>query len=325
MDENTTLKIVSPDRDYSKINKPNMETYLSAQAQVEMLKTLIMDPFEDNLKDSTGFSKEKLPKEKQNIEKRIGNHMFYIEVKPTSSPKYGECYNFMNNYLNGLMHGNLEGRKREGVRTTEEGAFVLLEDVLNNFNNSIQESIQPSVEFKIKTSKGSTKRKAEELTKTVLSLDYDRDYSALVSENAKYYIESKKIVKGISDIILNPFQNSVKDASGFTKSNIPLEVKYTKTPVGNVLCYVVSSPADSVSYGKIVSDFMDYIGEIMQHADENQKSGISELRRFDGKVFVKLPVLVEKLSAIKGSYTNNSLRQNVSYLRRPKDDKIMIE
>jgi len=60
-----------------------MEVYLSAKAQIEMLTTMIIAPFEKQLKEDTGYSDDNVPKSKETLVRRIGNHMFKLEVKPT--------------------------------------------------------------------------------------------------------------------------------------------------------------------------------------------------------------------------------------------------
>ena len=91
------------------------------------------------------------------------------------------------------------------------------------------------------------------------------------------------------------------------------------------MCYAVNSPTDSPSYGKIVDDFIKYLDGLTEESSGNLKSAIPELRHFDGKAFVKPTALTKNLNKIKEDRTTSTIRQNISYLRRPRDDKIIIE
>ncbi len=319
------LKIIDANQNYNKITRANMETYLSASAQVDMLKSMIIGPFEKALKEDTSYNNENIPKAKIALEKRIGNHNFKFDIKPSTNPKYGEVYDEMNQYLSELGRGNSEGRRRDGVRTTEEGTYILLDDVIDNLNTSIDNNTEPSVEIKIKTSNG---KDSQQLTRTVLELDYTRDYSIVKGEgaghNARNYIEAKKIVKNVESVITKPFDAAVKEQTGFSKENIPADVEYSKNSVGNVLCYVVSSPSDSVKYAKVMDGFINHI-EVLSEETTKQKSAMPELKRLDGRAYVNLANLTETLDALKDNNTTETLRQNVKYLRKPKDDKIIVE
>ena len=325
MQNENVFKIVSSGNSYHTINPANMETYLSAAAQVELLETMVIGPFEDQLKKDTGFGKNKIPKKRESIERRIGNHMFYIDIKPTTKPKYGEVFNAMTAYIDGLKQGRLEGRKRDGVRTIDGGSYVSLDDLMANLDIFVGESMQPSAEFSIRTSKG---KRSKDITQSVLQLDYSRDYGRTEGQgaaaNARDYIEAKKIVNDVTSVITKPFEASVRNATGFGKDNIPSEVIYTKTPVGNVLCYCVNSPAENISYGKVMADFKKYLAEIAEET-KNPRSAMVELRRAEGKDYVNLSILHLMLNQMKESNTATTIRQNISYLRRPKDDKIIVE
>jgi hypothetical protein len=324
--EETTFKIVGKENNYGKVNVPNMGIYLSASAQVEMLEAMIIKPFEEQLKKDTGYSEQKIPKEKKSEQRRIGNHMFYIDIKPTQTQKYAEVYNAMERYIQGLEQCVAHGRRREGLRTANgEESYMLLEDVVDHLHQSIADNTKPNVEIKIKTSKG---KEDKEVTKAVLQLDYTRDYSKTegkgAADNARDYIEAKKIASSIDAIITKPFEKAVKDATGFSKDSIPSVVVYTKNPVGNVLCYGVSSPADNVSYGKIVNTIIGYVDSMSEEAGK-EKSSVPELKHFDGKAFVSVAALNKKLEESKKDNTATTIRQTINYLRRPKDDKIIIE
>lgn len=310
----TKLKIIDNQNDYSRIDAANLETYLSAEAQVNMLKTMIIEPFEKNIKKDTGYSKEKRPTSKKTLEKRIGSHNFKLEVKPTKNPKYSEVYDEMDKYFTGLGKSAEDSRRRDGIRNTQEGTFVLLEDIADNLNKAIEKSFDPGVEIKIIPSKG---KDSEELTRSVLEFDYSRDYGALKKDNARDYIEAKKIVSKANKVILKPFDGAVKARIGFSRDNMPADVVYSKNPIGDVLCYVVSSPASSVSYGKVIGCFSSYVGGLCGQG--------GDVKMFNRKAYVSLKKISKGLESIKAAHTSTTLRQSVSYLKRPQDDKIIIE
>jgi len=322
METETRFKVITPDRDYSKINRENMETYLSAAAQLEMLSTMVITPFETALKTETGYSKENIPAEVKTLDKRIGNHMFYFTVTPTSSPSYAAVFDEVSTYIEGLKQGSEEERRRDGVRTSEEGVFVRLDDLVARYNDSVDANTEKGVKIEIRTSKG---KKSKELTEAVLELDYARDFSETTAANARDYLEAKKIYDAVKGVVVDPFEKAVKEQPGRTKDNVADdEICYDKFTVGNVLCHIVSSRAESVKYGKILDGFRAYLEGIAAMSEE-QRSSTPELRRFDGKAYVSLDSAAGTLAGLKSANTSPTLRQNVHYLRKPKEDRIIVE
>lgn len=302
-----------------KLTDENIELYLSASAQVELLEKVVVGPFESALKDMTGYGKDKMPDGKEIVERRAGNHVIKVEVKPSTSVSYSTVYEAMVNFLNGLKEGVETGRKRHGVRVVENGAYTLLDDVVDKLGDEIRYNTSKGVSQKILTSAG---KDSIETSLRTAYVDVTDDFSEVKGPNATIYIEAKKQIDGINKGIIKPFERAIKGTIGFSKENLPDGVKYTKLVIGDVLVYCVSSKADSVRYASIVEGLNVYIGGLAAELD-NPKCVSPEVRRFDGNGYISIDAVLGKAKEFKEGFTEPTLRQSISYLRLPRPDKVI--
>lgn len=301
------IKYFDTTKKCDKLTKINLETYLSASSELELLKKVIIDPFEIALKDSIKYDENNIPGKKLDLEKSVGRYKFNIEVKPNTTAAYANVFNDISNYTTGLIKGVEQNKRREGIRTIDSKPHVLLDDLVDVMNQSLRNNTKMDVSKKIK-------QKSEvEVTDKFFSIDIEANYSNLVDSNARTYLECKTQSSRIKEYIASPFEKAVKGKIGFTKDNIPSEVTYSKFSLGNALIYGVSSKADNIKYAKIVDDMIDFV-----ESPDN-------VRISDGKEFMNIKLFNKKLDKFKEMRTADSLRQSISYLRLPKADTYVIE
>jgi len=309
--ENLKIKFFDSEKKCEKLTRKNLETYLSANSELELLKKVVIDPFETSLKEFVGYNDGNIPDEKKDIEAQIGRYKFNVEVKPTTTAAYAKVFNDVQDYASGLIQGAEFGRKREGVRTIDSQPHVLLDDIVDVLNDSIKNNTSSDVSKKIKPL-----MKNAELTEKFFEVSINDNYNDLNDANARTYLECRSQSEKIKKHITSPFVKAVKEDIGFSKNNIPGEVTYTKNPLGNALIYAVSSEADNITYGGIVDDMIQYIDEVQEFGN---------FRTLEGKRYLNLHDLTKTFDRFKDQHTDQSLRQSISYLRLPKPDAYIID
>ena len=206
-----------------------------------------------------------------------------------------------------MLTGIEQNKRREGVRNIDQKPYVLLEELVDIFNQSVENNTKNVVSKKIKA------KTEVEASDKFFDLSLTRDYGTLTDSNARTYLECKTQSDRLKKSISSPFTAAVKKRIGFDKTNLPDEVTYSKIPLGNTLIYAVSSKADNISYANIVDDIITYV--------ENTDI----MRTVESRLFMNLEDFNKSSESSKQNNTKDSLRPTISYLRLPKADNNLIE
>lgn len=302
------VALVPEEVECNALTKENAQLFYTAERySLPVLKGVVSE-FEDALKTELGFS-EKVPK--KTVEKRIkrGNIAFTVKQTPTSNPSYQAIGERVGQYLTDIQELNEEGRRREGVRTIDGEAHLLLEDLVEKMDELQKEFANKGSRTNIKYSE---MRKDPDLSR-MLDLE-PGTYGKVTGENAKTYRVAKEQVKLLGKKVTNPFKNAIKEATGYSKDNVPAETQYDMFGVGDYIFMVVTAPKKEVKYGEAAKFILNMIDE----PDE----GFARQR--DGNIYVPVGKLVETYDQIVEECTNTIVQQDIKVMPEPKYDQVLV-
>jgi len=308
-----------------KIKKPEkIENMDSAAAQnyfslkvgsMPFLEDEIVKPFEQALKESTGFSDEKRPKDVKIKSVNLDGIVFSITTKPTTKrPSYQNIYDNLVTYLSFVEQEYNQGIRKEGVLTLDSAPYISADLVLEKLNGWRDEVLREGIEQKIAVTK-IPEELEEDIDAMTVSLI---NYGELNPANAKAYIRALNFKAEGSEIV-NCFEDNLKSETGFSKKNMPSETADSWVQTGNYLFRVQSVPYDSTSYGKIINklakedEMLEKSGELVLISNGIEILDDYDVKVRDGKQYISLDKLNSRIKELTDKNTKPTLKQNIDF------------
>ena len=302
------VALVPEDVECSALTKENAQLFYTAERySVPVLKGVVNE-FEDALKAELGFD-EKIPKKTREKKLKRGSIEFKVKQTPTSNPSYQAIGERIGQYLADIQGLNEEGMRREGVRTIEGEAHLLLDDLAAKIEGLEEEFANKGSRTSISYSE---MRKEPDLSR-MIDLE-PGTYGEVTGENAKTYRIAKEQLKLLGKNVVNPFKKSLKEATGYSADNVPAETQYDMFGVGDYIFMVVTAPKKDVKYGEAAKFIINMI-------DEPEEGFV---RQRDGKEYVPVSKLVETYDRIVKECTKTIVQQDIKVMPEPKYDQVLV-
>ena len=304
-----SVALVPEDIECNFLTRQNAELFYTADRYNVPVFKGVVNEFEEALKAELGFN-GKVPKKTREKRLKRGSIEFVVKQTPTSNPSYQAIGEKIGQYLTDVQGLNEEGRRREGVRTIDEEAYLLLDDLAAKIDGLQEEFANKGSRTNIGYSE---MRKEPDLSK-VIDLE-PGTFGVVTGENAKTYRIAKEQLKLLSKNIVNPFKKALKSETGYDADNVPEESQYDMFGIGDYIFMVVSSPREEVKYGEAAKMIIAML--------EEPTEGFARQR--DGRLYVPVSTLVQEYDKLIEESTRTIVQQDVKVMPEPKYDLVLME
>ena len=283
---------------------------------VPFLKNQIIKPFEDALKEYTGYTDTNIPSEVKETEvecSTIPGGRFIITTKPTTKrPGYGNLYTEIQNTF--LQH-SISGNSLIYIKHFLDKIADFREIILSR---GVEQKIAPDYED---IDKG--------LEKAVVSIIKDPKEAIHIPAKGLMYLEAGIICANNSEYI-SDFEKALKEEAGISKEL--KEIRLVEKQIGDALFVMRGTPYESMQYGQICNTFIEELGVLCGEKPElpktekakakalaayeemNKKvSEIYPLAKKDGRLSVPLENLVKRFEDLKKEFTKDDVDISVNF------------
>ena len=303
---------------FTGLNKDSVQNYFKAKfSLLPLLKNRVINPFEELLKDYTGYSKNNLPNEVTETSLQLGDIDFTIKSeKRIKRPRLIEIYEGYLDYLEFLQDGHSKNIRRKGVRTFNDRPYILLDEVFSKLDELRQIVTENEVKHSLKNTF------SEEYSGSIV---IPLSYKIMLNESgALTYVHTKEIIKDISSNTVKNFEDCLKQQTGYHKNNPPKEMDTKWTQINNHLFQIQSIPEETVKYAGIVNDLLKEnkklapsTGDLIRIRDgfelAEDTASLYQPKNFRKNMYVSIEGAMERLKGLKMQNTNTSLNQKISY------------
>jgi len=301
---------------FTGLNKESAECYFKAlQGGMAFLQNEVIKPFEAALKESTGFDNDNRPDAETETQKDLDGIMFTVTSKPTNKrPSYSEVFENLQRDLTVIEAEYAKGDKKKGVLTIEDQAYISVDFLLEKIDG-----LQGEVKAAIVEQTIEVDGEVDLPAKVAVPI---RDYGSLEAGTGRMYVMAKNLVKEISDETVKPFEAALKEASGYSKENMPEGTERTYQQIDDCLFKVMSVPKSTISYGQIINGLVKgksakgnvtkTTGDLIK-IQEDVDSPAYEVRTRDGQKYVSMESLKNRVNELTSENTKPSLTQTMSF------------
>ena len=298
---------------FSGLDEKSANSYFQAINRSKLLKDFVIAPFQEALKANTGFSKENLPQKTEIDVVELGDYIFNVtSEKKAKRPQLKTLYNNLTEHIEFLQEQHGEDIKRKGITTISGIPYVAVNSILNKIQD-----LRDTVFL-------------EELKQTIKQEGtINQDYKLVVPLNqemllnessANLYGHSSRLIKEMGTDVIKPFEDMLKEQTGYNKDNIPDEMKKRIVPVGKSHLFELTIiPEHTVKYAGIFNaltketkKLTKSTGELIRLRDHfNLEEKLSELYKPTistlDEVKISIPGLATRLGELKEEHTNPTL------------------
>lgn len=298
--------------EFTGFNEESANNYYVGKCFSENVSKLLIKPFEKSLKENEGFSLNKLPEEKTETIIELGDYFFNIKSESVNKkPKLKDVYEGVLNYLNFLKEGFDEGIRRKRVIKINDSPFVDLEDILSKIH-SLKDEV------------------AGRTLKQTILLNGPTNFSEflLISKHnlspagALAYANGKFLNYELQEKTIKPFENALKEETGYSKDNIPKEKIMESFQIGQHYFTVNMSPEQTVKYAQIFNSLVKETKKITKTTGElvllrenipfeNSKLYNPTLKK--KRVFISVENTIQRINELKEKNTNPSFNTAFTY------------
>ena len=299
---------------FTGLNQESAENYYMGKERIHLLKDYVVKPFESKLKQQTGYDEENLPDKKETIDITLGDVAFSIlNEKRKKKPQAGTVYNNILSYFEFLEGQHKEGKKIKDIFTIDDVAYTTLDYALQQISSFTKE---------------------EDALKQTISIDNPRDYSNIVvlqvenpiylnESDALLYVNSFNLVKIMHKNTVKPFEDTLKQQTGYDKDNIPRETKKKLVQTGPYLFEITVIPERTVKYANIISKLVQEgktsktTGELLLLKDNSLDNRVLEFykpnKNTKGDLCISITGTILRLHQLKEENTNPSLNTKIAH------------
>ena len=240
---------IDPVGKFSELDSKNAWNYFKASRRKGYLSAEILNPFGDKLKESTGWSDEKIPKSVLKTPYKFKEVEFVVTTKPTTKrPGYAEVYDDIIVYLNFILEECKKGASIKNIKMLEDTPYILVESLVERVQGKHGEILKEGVEQKIVYSE--SERLKEEKPSRIW-VPTKRNQNELNNDNSIIYVRADKLFAYFKDEVIEPFESALKSLTGWGEK-IPEETQDYWEQLGPHVFKVQSIPSPSTKYADVI-------------------------------------------------------------------------
>tara|TARA_Y100000310_G_C20661808_1_gene805212 strand:+ start:569 stop:1546 length:978 start_codon:yes stop_codon:yes gene_type:complete len=310
-------------RRYSGLDETSVESYYHGQNNlIPLLRDVIIKPFEEQLKNTTGYNGENLPVGPQETEMELGPVTFTITSKQrTKRPKLADVYDGVHDFLGFIKESYESGVRRKGVVTMENAGFIALDVVTKKVAELYSDVHVPEVTHSIKY----TDARGPPAEPNSVMVPIANGVS-LTPGDAVLYVNAKILSNAVKKNTIDPLDKALKAETGYSKSKVPDETEHKWTQVGHHLLRTQTVPEDTVSYGKIMDSLMkeapqkitkrSVVGDLVRLRDNlplEDAEAMYQPTTKRRKLYISIDGALQRLDQLKDLHTIPSVNQSVKH------------
>ena len=305
---------------YVQLDEQGAQNYYRARQRKALLEREVINPFENALRDYTGFSDENPPKEATEVGCDLGDARFVMKCIPTKKrPSYEAVFSDLRTYLENARESfNMAALWVAWRPKGKKGLYIPLHAVERKIEGKQNEVESEGVKIEI-----ATEGAPESVLGDAKALPVPLNGSATVLNegNARLYLGAKELAE-LYKTIISGFENALVGLTGYGSKHVPEETMHHWESLGGHLFHVPSIPYPSTSYGKVMSR--------LTNEDENVKKAgdlvllrrgmkVARLRKYDARrrraekpedrLFISVDGTLDCLEKIREEETKVKVRQ----------------
>jgi len=297
------------------------EYFRASMRVVPILQKCVINPMEATLKMLPGFDVDNPPKPSPHVFRHtLDDVLFNVTTTATTkTPSYQEVYDDLRSYLKHLHEEKEAGKAVPCVRTIDGNLYVSLDDVMAHIREYkarvLESTISQSLEYK-----APGQLEAERLDRLVVPV---QNYGLLMPGSGTMYVRAVNFVEEAKGRAIKPFEAKLKEATGYSKANIPRETVPSYIQVGDHLFYMQNIPSRNPDYNGIVNALVyeTETGKVTKKTGELvlARDGVPDPRLEsyaprvrDGETYVSLPGIRQRIETLTLALTKHELRQPIT-------------
>lgn len=323
-----TTTSLSPPLEINNISQSSFVEYLSWDQNKKEVRKILINPFEEKIKQLTGFNDENIPSNVESVTLDVGQYPIEVTITPTTKrPQYQVVVQEFSNYINFLIEQKDEGIRRKYVRTYNDEDYVANQIILDKLNNLVDESKagKQGVSYKINI--------PEIATENELSVSLNRNYASLTESNLLAYATALDIIKK-GDSATKPFKGLLLEDS-LAMFEEPQRIMQVEYPYQNIRFIHQIEQRTTIKHQKVVESFNKPEGKRITKASNIGDLVLVNLMRTaetkttltekgllgcmtdyilvvrEGESFIRLQGVSRRLEQYKTNNSNQSLEQNL--------------
>ena len=238
-----TIEVKLPEP-FNGLDEESANSYFKAKNNSKLLKDVVMTPFQEALKTNTGFSKDNLPQKIEIDVVELGDYIFNVtSERKVKRPQLKTLYNNLTEHIEFLQEQHGEDIKRKGITTISGIPYVAVNNILNKIQDLrdtvFLEEIKQTIKYK---------GKSNDNNKLFIPLYQEM---LLNESSANLYVNSDSLIKEMGTDVIKPFEEMLKEQTGYNKDNIPDEMKKSLVQAGPHLFELTVIPEHTVKYAGI--------------------------------------------------------------------------
>jgi hypothetical protein len=297
---------------YTGLDGDNAENYYRAGQRLALLQDEVMNPFEDALKDETGYNEGRIPRKEKEIDVHSGRYVFGLKVTPTAKrPGYKELVEDLQNFLDGRLQQYKAGERPVGILTIGGQPYIRVDDVLSRIEDGRETVLSKGTKIAIA-------RRPALRANAPFVIPLGMDLYELSGGNAKRYLQAFGMCMEYGRII-SSFENDLLGEAGFTDESPPDRTEHMYKAIGNHIFHVKTVPYESTSWGKILEGLdkpipkkkVDNAGDLTLIKEGIQIPRLApyDARKRDGQPLVRLEGLITRMYDLFFDNTQTAIRQ----------------
>jgi len=323
--------IVSVDKPkpISRFDKENADSYQRAKYyMVPLLENIIIEPFETDLKQKTGFSDQNPPKNEIHTDLIVDRIKFTVITSPSiKRPQYTLVYDEIKEYVSHLIEEHQRVGRIKDITKINNEPYISLNLLIEKIKSSIENAKIGKEGIKQKIFYDKETIPKDILNSTALAVNISRTNRIDIDGSARIYLVAKQIYNAYIENIKR-FEELIKLRTGFSKENIPDERKEVIiTEIPEYLFLVKVIPTLTTSFTKVINSLIyeTPTGKITEKtgilikARENFITTTTDglIIEKDKKKYVSLTRFAEYLEEIKKENTEKTIRFEIEPLHDP--------
>jgi len=298
--------------EYTGLDETSAEHYFKAKySALPLLKNQMLSPFEELLKQHTGYTQDRLPEQKKSTTLSLGEITFTVDSEcRVKRPAWASVYDGIRQYLQ-FRIDQKESRKQ----TVEIPLSEAFHKVLTLRQEVLEDEIKQTINH-------SYSGKLEENLVVPLSIPL-----TLTAGDALLYVQAEQLSEYLRSKVVAPFETALKESAGYTEHNPPAEMMIKWVQIGKHLAQIKTIPEQTVRYASIMDDVLkeapakvtaaSKIGEWVCLRDDLPLSAtmkkIYHPRKTSRGVVVSIPGMLRRLEQLKEEHTHPTINQPLQY------------
>jgi len=305
---------------YVELDEQGARNYYRARQRKAFLEREVIKPFEDALREHTGYSDENIPGEQTEVGLDLGEIRFSMKCTPaTKRPSYETVLSDLRNYLeNAREPFNLATAWSIWRPKGKNGLYIPLHAAECRVESKQNEVESRGVKIEIVTEAAPESVLGDA---QALPVPLNRANKELTAGNARVYLGAQELLDLYKSIV-SEFENALIGLTGYSNSNMPEETTNHWESLGEHLFRIPTIPYASTCYAKVMSG-------LTKEDDKPEKAGdwpllragskVRRLKKYDARkrrdgkpedrLFISLDGAIERLDQLMTEHAAQKVRQ----------------